>query len=239
MVEAWGPGADWAIAHAPALVGAEDRPEEFVPRHPLMTELSRIHAGLRFTRTNAVFESSLPTILEQKVPGVQARWAYVELIRALGEPAPGPIKMLLPPSAAALAGQPYWFFHRFGIERRRADTIRTAASYARRLEETVSMSLPDAYRRLTALPGFGPWSAAEVAQVALGDADAVSVGDYHLPHLVSWAFTGEPRGTDQRMLELLEPYRGHRARVIRLLLAGGIEAPRFGPRLPLRWIAHH
>jgi hypothetical protein len=35
------------------------------------------------------------------------------------------------------------------------------------------------------------------------------------------------------MLELLEPYRGHRGRVLRLLLAGGIAAPRRGPRLPL------
>jgi 3-methyladenine DNA glycosylase/8-oxoguanine DNA glycosylase len=190
-------------------------------------------------RTDAVFEATVPTILDQKVPGVQARWAYAELTRALGEPAPGPVKMLLPPSPAVLAAQPYWFFHRFGVERRRADAIRTAASYAHRLEETAAMSLPEAYHRLRALPGFGPWSVAEVGQIALGDGDAVSVGDYHLPHLVSWALTGEPRGTDQRMLELLEPYRGHRARVVRLLLAGGIEAPRFGPRMPLRWISHH
>jgi len=39
------------------------------------------------------------------------------------------------------------------------------------------------------------------------------------------------------MLELLEPYRGHRARVIRLLTLGGIQAPRFGPRMRLRRIA--
>jgi hypothetical protein len=39
------------------------------------------------------------------------------------------------------------------------------------------------------------------------------------------------------MLELLEPYRGHRGRVLRLLFAAGIEAPRYGPRLPLRSVA--
>src|SRR5207247_7586161 len=71
----------------------------------------------------------------------------------------------------------------------------------------------------------------------LGDSDAVSLGDYHLPHQVAWALAGEPRGTEARMLELLAPYRGHRARVIRLLTLGGIQAPRFGPRMRLRRIA--
>jgi len=76
-----------------------------------------------------------------------------------------------------------------------------------------------------------------VSVVALGDRDVVSLGDYHLPHQVSWALAGEARGSEARMLELLEPYRGHRARVIRLLTLGGIQAPRFGPRMRLRRIA--
>jgi 3-methyladenine DNA glycosylase/8-oxoguanine DNA glycosylase len=76
-----------------------------------------------------------------------------------------------------------------------------------------------------------------VAAVALGDPDAVSVGDYHLPHLVAWALAGKPRGDDALMLELLEPFRGNRGRVLRLLELGGHHAPRFGPRRPLRSIA--
>ena len=100
------------------------------------------------------------------------------------------------------------------------------------------MTLDDARARLTALPGVGEWSAAEVAIRALGDADAVSIGDYHLPNLVSWLLAGEARGTDQRMLELLEPYRGHRGRVLRLLEVAGRPAPRFGPRMPLRHFGH-
>jgi 3-methyladenine DNA glycosylase/8-oxoguanine DNA glycosylase len=78
--------------------------------------------------------------------------------------------------------------------------------------------------------GIGPWTAAEVTLRALGDPDAVSFGDFHLKNLVAFALAGEPRGTDERMLELLEPWRGHRTRVIRLLEASGIEAPRYGPR---------
>ena len=89
---------------------------------------------------------------------------------------------------------------------------------------------------LTRYPGVGPWTAAEVTFRALGDPDAVSIGDFHLPNLVAFVLAGEPRGTDARMLELLEPWRGHRARVIRLLEASGLAAPRYGPRLSPRGI---
>ena len=144
---------------------------------------------------------------------------------------------MLPPPPERLAALPYHAFHPLGVERRRADTVRLVARNARRLEEAAAMEPADARRRLRALPGVGAWTAAEVALAALGDADAVSVGDYHLPHHVAWALAGEPRGDDDRMLELLEPYRGHRGRVLRLLVAGAPGPPRFGPRLPLRDIA--
>jgi 3-methyladenine DNA glycosylase/8-oxoguanine DNA glycosylase len=82
--------------------------------------------------------------------------------------------------------------------------------------------------------GVGPWTAAEVEAVALGDADAVSLGDEHLKNVVAYAFTGTARGTDARMLDLLAPFKGHRGRVCSILMAAGIQAPRFGPRRPLR-----
>jgi 3-methyladenine DNA glycosylase/8-oxoguanine DNA glycosylase len=85
-----------------------------------------------------------------------------------------------------------------------------------------------------ALPGIGPWTAAEVGRAAFGDPDAVSVGDFHLPNLVCWALAGEPRGDDSRMLELLEPYRGQRGRVVRLLEASGLRSPRYGPPMSPR-----
>ena len=62
----------------------------------------------------------------------------------------------------------------------------------------------------------------------------MSVGDFHLKHLVSWALAREPRGTDERMLELLAPYQPHRGRVIRLLELGAPGAPRYGPRMTIR-----
>lgn len=70
-------------------------------------------------------------------------------------------------------------------------------------------------------------------QSAMGDPDAVAVGDYHIPNTVSWALANEPRADDARMLELLEPFAGHRGRVTMLLKFGGISAPKYGPRLSL------
>jgi endonuclease III len=237
IVSAWGPGAAWAVANAPALCGEEDDPASFKPQHPLLARVHRTNPGLRIPRSLAVFEALLPAVIGQKVTSMEAHQSYGALVSTLGERAPGPVAMTVPPPAAVLAKTPYWAFHRFGIEWRRAEVIINAARSAKKLEETITMDMPGAHARLEAFPGVGPWTAAKVALVALGDADAVPVGDYHLPDSVGYALEGTARSTDERMLELLEPYRPHRGRVVRLIGLAGIVAPRFGPRMPLRNIA--
>ena len=233
-VQAWGPGAAAAVEGAADLVGANDDPGALDPHHRLIGELVRRFPGLRLPRTNRPFEALLPAICEQKVAGTEARAAFRGIIAAHGEAAPGPAGLRLAPAAHALAALPYFAFHRFGLERRRADLIRRAAQLAPRLER---MTPADAYAHLGAVPGIGPWTLAEVGRVAYGDPDALSVGDYHLPNLVAWALAREPRADDARMLELLEPYRGQRGRVQRLLEASGIGAPRYGPRMTPQPIA--
>ncbi len=246
-VDAWGPGAAWAVEQAPALLGGLDDRGEFdamIADVPLLRDLARRLPGLRIGRTDRVLEALVPAICEQKVTGEEARHALVLLARRHGEPAPGPwtgsgrvAPLRVPPGPATLAGLPGYAYHPLGLERRRADAIRFAAARAGRLEECTAMALPDAYARLRAVPLVGPWTAAEVGLRAFGDPDAVSVGDYHLPSVVTFALAGEERGTDERMLELLAPFAGQRGRVIRLIEAGRIAVPRHGPRLAARWIA--
>ncbi len=236
--EAWGPGADRALDAVPALVGLDDDRSGWEPdRHPLVRELDRRNRGVRLGRSEAVIEALVPAILEQKVTGREAWRGLRGIVRRWGEPAPGPFGLRLLPVPAALAAVSYFELHPLGIERRRADLVRRVADRANRFEEIVTMARPDAYARLTALPGIGPWTAAEVALRALGDPDAVSVGDFHLPNVVAFALAGEARADDRRMLELLAPWRGQRARVIRLLELSGVRPPAFGPRYAARSIA--
>jgi 3-methyladenine DNA glycosylase/8-oxoguanine DNA glycosylase len=236
--EAYGPGADRVLAMIPDLLALARDQAAIPPGHPLVARLARRLAGVRIPRTGAIFESLVPAILEQKVTGVEAHRAWAGLIRMHGEPAPGPPewRLRLSPAPATVATLPYYAYHPFGVEQRRAELIRRIAARAAWFEAIVDMPLVEGYRRLTAVPGIGPWTAAEVGVRALGDEDAVSVGDFHLPNLVAFALAGEPRGTDARMLELLEPYRGQRARVVRILELSGIRVPRYGPRLSVRGI---
>jgi len=234
---AWGPGARFALHGLPALVGAEDKLEGFAPVG-IVRDAHRRLEGLRIVRTGAIFEALAPTVLEQRVTTIEAFGAWRAIVLAWGCPAPGPVRQLrLPPKPAELLTRPAWAFHPLGVELGRANTIRVAASYATRIETAAALPPAEARRLLELLPGVGPWTSARVTEVALGDADAVPLGDLHFPHLVSWSLAGEPRGSDERMLELLAPYEGHRARVIRLLAIAGNWAPRRGPRLPLRRLA--
>ncbi|MEQ1788041.1 MAG: DNA-3-methyladenine glycosylase 2 family protein, partial [Acidimicrobiales bacterium] len=131
----------------------------------------------------------------------------------------------------------YYDLHVVGVEKKRADTLKRACAHASRLEAAGLLTSAELRARLEAIPGIGPWTSAEVARIALGDADAVSVGDFHLKNLVAFALAGEPRGTDERMLELLEPFAGHRGRVCLLIESGGVSAPRYGPRVRIQPIA--
>jgi 3-methyladenine DNA glycosylase/8-oxoguanine DNA glycosylase len=227
--DAWGPGAEHALAvAAPGLVGALDHPEDFMgPKHPVVAEAWRNHRNVLLTRADP-FPVLIAAILEQKVTGIEARRAWHEVVRRTAGPAPGDVGLLLPPDPDRLAAIPGWELTRLGVTGHRAATLREAARHPRKIA-----ALTDA-AWLAKLPGVGPWTLAEVGRLAFGDPDAISVGDFHLPHIVCWALAREPRGTDERMLELLEPYRGQRGRVEVLLEAAGISAPAFGPKLEPR-----
>ncbi|MEU1674053.1 DNA-3-methyladenine glycosylase 2 family protein [Streptomyces roseifaciens] len=229
--EAWGPGAEWLLETLPALLGAGDDPAAFTPRHRLVHEAHRRHPGLRLARTGLVLESLIPSVLEQKVTSDEAYRAWRLLLQRHGEPAPGPDpRMRVMPSARGWAMIPSWDWHRAGVDGKRSATIVRAARVAARLEEAAAMDDAQASRRLQAVPGIGPWTAAETLQRSNGSPDAVTVGDLHLPKIIGYALTGARGTDDEAMLDLLSPYEGQRHRACRLILLTGTRPPRRAPR---------
>ncbi|MGV9194306.1 DNA-3-methyladenine glycosylase family protein [Microbacterium sp. MC2] len=228
---AWGPGADWALDQLPRLCGADDDPTGFdASRHPLIAAVHRRHPDLRLGRTDLVFDALAGAIFEQKVTGLQAFGAWRMILTWFGERAPGPTPrpMFAPP--ADWHRIPSWAWHRAGLEPPQSRTIVAAARRRWSIERAATTPGADHDRIFTSLPGVGVWTSAETRIRAFGDPDAVSVGDYHVAHEVGFALTGH-RTDDDGMLELLEPWRGHRQRVIRLIGLSGAREPRRGPRL--------
>lgn len=227
-VRVWGEGAAWVCERAGQLLGLADDPGAFEPAH---AKLRRLHARtpIHLPRTLRLFDRLVPAILHQLVTWREATDAYRGLVETYGEAAPGPGPLRLPPLPRTLARLPPFRMSEHGVLARQADTIRRAATTIHRLDpETLDPVALAA--RLEAIPGVGPWTSQVTLAAVLGHPDAVPTGDFHLPHTISWALAGEPRADDARMLELLEPFRGHRWRVICLVREAGIHAPRRGPR---------
>ncbi|MFN8196590.1 MAG: DNA-3-methyladenine glycosylase 2 family protein [Nocardioidaceae bacterium] len=234
--EAWGPGAVWALDGVPALLGAEDDPSGFEPLHPVIAETWRRYPHLRIGRTGRVFEALVPAVIEQKVTGQEAHLGYRALVRRFGEPAPGPgagRRLAVLPDAATVRAVPSWEWLRMHIDPARSRALVRAAQVADSLERCAGLDPVEADRRLRSIPGIGVWTSAEVRLPALGDADAVSFGDYHVAKDVGWALFGHDIDDDE-LATVLEPYRPHRARVVQLVFRSGVRRPRRGPRMAPR-----
>lgn len=236
-VERFGPGADWLTERIEAILGLEDDPSRFPSSHPeggvavAVERLRRRFSGMHLPRAPVVLTRLLQVVLLQLVTSREAILAWRKLVSKLGDPAPGLDDLIVPPTVSAILRTPDYELVSFGIRPRQARTLRTVARYAERIEATARAGRGDLAKLLEGLPGVGPWTVQYVLGSALADADAVLLGDYNLPSTLAFVLAGEARADDARMLELLEPYRGHRFRVIRLIWMNGVHAPRRGPRL--------
>lgn len=237
--QAWGEGAEEFVDNLPALLGADDDATDFHPTHPIVARAQRRVPHLRLGRTGRVLEALIPAILEQRVQGIDSFRSWRLLVTRYGSPAPGPAPepMRVPPPPDDWRRIPSWEFHRANVDPGRARTIVGCAARADALERLAARPPAAAREALTSLPGVGIWTAAETAQRALGDADALSVGDYHLATMIGWTLLGRPID-DPAMEELLEPMRPHRYRVVRLLEVSRLAyLPRRGARLPVQRIS--
>ncbi|MGW0180020.1 DNA-3-methyladenine glycosylase family protein [Nocardia sp. NPDC003345] len=237
---AWGAGAPEFLDGLDRMLCVDERVDDFVPIHPTVAAAHQRFPGLRMLRTGLVLESLVPAVLEQKVTMVSAYAAWRALVQRFGATPPGPAPdgLRLPPDAETWRRIPSWDYHRANVGPQRWQTIVRVAERADALERTAGLPPAEAARRLQTIRGVGEWTAAETAQRAFGDADALSVGDFHLASVVGWTLLGRDID-DAEMVEYLEPVRPHRYRTIRLLyLSGQARKPRFGPRAPVtdhRW----
>lgn len=235
--EAWGAGAGELIDGLQGLVGAEDDLSGFEPGHPILADAFRRHAGLRIPRTGRILEALIAAVIEQRVVGLDAFAAWRRLLVRFGEPAPGPAPagMRVFPTAEQWAAIPSWHWHRAGVDPQRARTAQACARVGLQVERLATTHAGDhaaVYRGLRSIPGVGVWTAAEVGGRALGDADAVPFGDYHVGKDVGAALVGRPLD-DADLAETLEPWRPHRLRVIQLVRLSPLATPeRRGPRMP-------
>ncbi|MEU9806977.1 3-methyladenine DNA glycosylase [Mycobacterium sp. NPDC050853] len=220
QAKAWGDGAEWLLDHLPRLLGADDEPEALAPKHDAVTRLIQGASGVRLGATDRVWEALVPAMLEQKVPGAEAWRAWRYLLNHFGTDLN---ETKIPPAQREWLDIPSWEWHKSGAEPVRIRTIRTAAH----------ADIETKPEHLTVIPGIGPWTEAEVRIRALGDPDAVPVGDYHIAGHVGIALTGQ-KVDDAGMLELLEPYAGQRYRVIRLIELVAPKPVRRGSRMPVR-----
>lgn len=233
---AWGDGADWALEAVPALLGAEDDPSGFEPRHQILADAWRHHRDWRLGRSGLVMEALVPSIIEQKVTGQEAFSGFRNLVHRWGTRAPGPahdLDVWVQPDAETLRNIPSWEWLKLHIDPSRSKAIVMAARVAHAVERTSSVPAAEADRALRSLPGIGEWTSAEVRQRAFGDADAVSFGDYHVAKDIGWALTGTAFDDDE-LREFLEPYRPHRGRVQAMCALAGLHRPRLGPRMAPR-----
>ena len=229
QIQSWGAGSQWIRGFLPGLLGLDDDPRTFQPTGRLRRLHCR-HIGMRLTRLPRAGTRVMQVVLMQLVSWRDAFGSWHRLVQRFGAPAPGPHDIRLPPPVSALRGIPRFQMIECGVIPKLARTLQNVAAHEGQLESAADTSATAFAECLRQIPGIGEWTTQYALGTALGHGDAILTGDYNLPHTVAWYFAGDDRGDDQRLIELLEPFRGHRFRVIRLLWLSGINAPRHGPR---------
>ncbi len=231
--DAWGPGATWLLARVPHMIGTHDPGDATLESdaHPVVAAATRENRFVRFGASGTLYHELLPVILQQRITAVEAKHQWTVLCRELSDAAPGPFAgLLVPPSPDVLRRQPSWWFHPLGVERKRAQPMIEVARHASKFWDWAELDPAETARLLRLIPGVGVWTTGCVTGPAMGDVDAVPVGDFHVKNIIGWNLAEEARATDERMLELLAPYEGRRGRVVRAVTAHGRGAPKFGPK---------
>ncbi len=237
QVDVEGDGAEWLEPHLASLFGLHDVPAVFRPSGKVR-DLVKRYPGIHLPRLPVVFHRLIQIVLHQLVTWEEAAYGWQEMTRRYGTAAPGDSELLVGPSPSALKALAYYDLVDCGILPRQARLILHLAKDARRIDKVWEQGDDKLIAYLSRINGIGKWTLQTLRGSCLADADAAVTGDYGLPHMVCWFFQQQPRGSDDEMLKLLEPFRGHRYRVQQLLMHADIQAPRRGPKMRVRSWKH-
>lgn len=218
-VECQGDGASWLAARAARLVGLDDDVTSFNPEAGVVRRLWERFSGDRVGATATVWHDLAWIVVQQRVHRSDAAAQWRRLVVALGEPSAEHEGLYTPPAPERLARAAPWSLRAMGIDARRAATLIEAARVAHRLHRLSQTPFAEVEGPLQSIPGIGPWTTSCLSGLTWGEADTVITGDSGIPSLIGETVAGERRADDARMVELLEPYRPHRYRVLRLALA--------------------
>lgn len=225
-----GAGGDYLVGRAERILGADDRPEAFVPQCAPTRRLVRAAPGLRLTRAASPYAMLISIVFQQRVAFRDAALSYRHLVRKFGTTAPGDFGLVVPPTPRVWARIPLHEFTALDVDRKRVETVRRVARIAGHIDRMFDEAYPEVDRKLSCQTGLGPWTVQNFLGFGFAHPDALPTGDYDLPHRVSSLFTGKPRSNDEEMARILEPYRGHRFRIIRMIDQAGVKHTRMGPR---------
>lgn len=243
VARSYGPGAQWLADRFADLIG-KPNPVQLLPTGDvsgaqqltarfLAQHYSVASQSWQVPKSHGVWEATVAAILEQRVTGKEAKRSWRTLATDYGHPAPGPVPdgLAVIPEPDRLRQVPSWGWRRMGVDQARSKTLMRVCQVAHMLARLPELDFDTARQRFTSIPGLSDWSYAEMAQRALGDQDAVSVGDYHLSKVVVHSLTGERNGTDAEMLHLMAPYGGQRFLLQRVIESAGSKPERRGPKM--------
>lgn len=150
-------------------------------RDPVLAPLVARRPGLRLPSAYDPFELAVRAIIGQQVSVAAATTVTGRVAARCGTPlahARGPLTHLFPDPATLAATD----LDGLGLTTRRAATLRTFAAAV--ADGSLRLEAPrgpdELVERLRALPGIGPWTAAYIALRALGEPDALPLGDLGL-----------------------------------------------------------
>jgi 3-methyladenine DNA glycosylase/8-oxoguanine DNA glycosylase len=191
-------------------------------KDPLLAPLVARRPGLRVPGAWDPFEIAVRAVLGQQISVAGARTLAGRLVALCGRPLPKtlarPGLTHVFPSPAAVADADV---ARVGLPRARASALK---AFARAVADgsfvlAAPHGLDDFEERLTALPGFGPWTAHVVALRAFGEGDAFPAGDLGLVKALERA--GVPRNRIAARADRWRPYRAYATLHLWASLAGG------------------